>query len=215
MPRNVTFIKRDHSLAPGEKYNFIAAKLHIGLRNRETPYIRGAIDCRPYGIRNTFLSGRDRGVQSTRRPLTRDASGPGFRSAEPHRFRSTAQPTDPDRRPSWCIEASVFRGGSIEISASASSRECKDGIFALVRIISSKWYSPWLRRIELPCMWFASNVGYLIYHPTCGINDWLIVLKDNQCFDTVIRHAEREVADFHECFCCERNFGDKERFFFL
>lgn len=104
MPRNVTFIKRDHSLAPGEKYNFIAAKLHIGLRNRETPYIRGAIDCRPCKRHtNTFLSGRDRGVQSARRPLTRDASGPGFRSAEPHRFRSTAQPTDPDRRPSVVV----------------------------------------------------------------------------------------------------------------
>lgn len=32
-------------------------------------------------------------MQSARRPLTRDASGPGFRSVEPHRFRSAAQPT--------------------------------------------------------------------------------------------------------------------------
>lgn len=31
--------------------------------------------------------------------MTRDASGPGFRSVEPHRFRSAAQPTDlPGRR---------------------------------------------------------------------------------------------------------------------
>lgn len=195
MPRNVTFIKRDHSLAPGEKYNFIAAKLHIGLRNRETPYIRGAIDCRPCKRHtNTFLSGRDRGVQSARRPLTRDASGPGFRSAEPHRFRSTAQPTDPDRRPSVVVYRGLgVRRSSIEISASASSRECKDRIFALVRIISSKWYSPWLRRIELPCMWSASNVGYLIYRSTCRINDWLIVLKGNQCFDPVIRRGKKKV----------------------
>lgn len=32
-------------------------------------------------------------MQSARRPLTRDASGPGFRSVEPHRFRPAAQPT--------------------------------------------------------------------------------------------------------------------------
>lgn len=42
-------------------------------------------------------------MQSVRRPLTRDASGPGFRSVEPHRFRSAAQPTDlaGRRRISW------------------------------------------------------------------------------------------------------------------
>lgn len=48
-------------------------------------------------------------VQSERRPLTRDASGPGFRSAEPHRFRSTAQPTDLDRRPVVVLCVSKLR----------------------------------------------------------------------------------------------------------
>lgn len=44
-------------------------------------------------------------MQSARRPLTRDASGPGFRSVEPHRFRSAAQPTDPHQ-----FVVAVYRG---------------------------------------------------------------------------------------------------------
>ena len=55
--------------------------------------------------RRSFLSIRVCGMQSARRPLTRDASGPGFRSVEPHRFRSAAQPTDPHQ-----FVVAVYRG---------------------------------------------------------------------------------------------------------
>lgn len=144
-------------------------------------------------------------MQSEKRPLTRDASGSGFRSTEPHRFRSAAQPTDPDHRPSWYIEAPHSRSG-IEISANASSRECKDEILARARIISSKWYSPWLRRIELPCMWSASNVGYFTYRPSCRINGRFHCLERcaNQCFDIATSCARRKShVNFDECLSSE------------
>lgn len=49
-------------------------------------------------------------MQSARRPLTRDASGPGFRFAEPHRFRSAAQPTDLHERRRRRISSIRVRG---------------------------------------------------------------------------------------------------------
>ena len=70
--------------------------------------------------RRSFLSIRVCGMQSARRPLTRDASGPGFRPVEPHRFRSAAQPTDPHQSAVAVYRGSVCARGALSKSVPVS-----------------------------------------------------------------------------------------------
>lgn len=119
MPRDVTFIKRETVL-------WRQAREIQFCRETTRSRIRGGISTPDHvkrHIRIHFYLAATAACNQRLRPLTRDASGPGFRSAEPHRFRSAAQPTDPDRRPSWSYRGLGVRRSSIEISVPALRHE--------------------------------------------------------------------------------------------